>query len=193
MIHAIWTLLVALQITLPVQPKPIQPIAFTGVTIIDATGASPQLGMTLIIEGNRIAALGKSDQVTAPANARTVKADGKFLIPGLWDMHVHWYDEPSLPLFLTHGVTGVRVMCGYPVHLRWRKAVDSGQLLGPRFNLAGPIVDGPEPVWLDSLRARQRGTRPRRGAHHTRSRLRLREGLQFPAARRIRWRGRGSP
>ena len=149
----LWAFLAAPCALQPAPAQPSQPIAFTNVTIIDATGVPAQAGMTLVVEANRIAALGKTGEVAVPANARVVKADGKFLIPGLWDMHVHWYDEPSLPLFLTHGVTGVRVMCGYPVHLRWRKAVESGQLLAPRFNLAGPIVDGPEPVWLDSLRA----------------------------------------
>jgi len=68
-------------------------------------------------------------------------------------MHVHWYDEPSLPLFIVNGVTGVRIMCGFPLHLHWRKAISEGTLLGPRMVLAGPIVDGPAPFWPDAIRA----------------------------------------
>lgn len=149
--HLFWALLAALLFALPAQSS--EPIVFTGVTIIDATGAPPQPGMSLVLEGDRIIALGKTGEMATPANARVLHAEGKFVIPGLWDMHVHWYDEPSLPLFLVNGVTGVRIMCGFPVHLRWRNEVNAGKLLGPRFNLAGPIVDGPQPVWLDSLRA----------------------------------------
>jgi imidazolonepropionase-like amidohydrolase len=130
-----------------------EPIVITGATVIDGTGAPPQTGLSLVIEGERIAVLGKSADIAVPANAHVIHAEGKYVIPGLWDMHVHWYDEPSLPLFLVNGVTGVRIMCGFPVHLRWRSEVLGGKLLGPRFNLAGPIVDGPHPVWLDSIRA----------------------------------------
>lgn len=144
-------LLTSLLFAVPAQSS--EPMALTGVTIIDATGAAPQPGMSLVIEGDRIAALGKTGDVALPPKARIVNAAGKFVIPGLWDMHVHWYDEPSLPLFLANGVTGARIMCGFPVHLRWRKEVLAGKIVGPRFNLAGPIVDGPQPVWLDSLRA----------------------------------------
>ncbi len=151
--RAFLSLLTALLFALPAQADTPQPIVITGVTVIDATGAPPQAGMTLVIAGERIAELGKTGYVTIPAHARLVDGAGKFVIPGLWDMHVHWYDEPSLPLFLANGVTGVRIMCGYPRHLIWRKEIAAGKLLGPRLNLAGPIVDGPEPVWPDSLRA----------------------------------------
>jgi imidazolonepropionase-like amidohydrolase len=151
--RALWSFLTTLLFALPAQAETPQPIVITGVTIIDATGAPPQAGMTLVIEGERISEIGKTGRLALPAHARIVDGSGKFLIPGLWDMHVHWYDEPSLPLFLANGVTGIRIMCGYPRHLLWRKEIAAGRLLGPRLNLAGPIVDGPEPVWLDSLRA----------------------------------------
>jgi hypothetical protein len=129
------------------------PLAMTGVTVIDATGAPARSGMTIVLTGGRITAVGRTDQVVVPPGARIVDATGKYVIPGLWDMHVHWYDEPSLALFPVHGVTGVRIMCGYPLHLRWRREIDDGMLLGPQLILAGPIVDGPDPVWPDSLRA----------------------------------------
>jgi imidazolonepropionase-like amidohydrolase len=128
-------------------------LAFTRVTVIDGTGTSARPEMTVVIAGNRIRAMGKAGTIPLPARARVVSATGKFMIPGLWDMHVHWYDESSLALFLANGVTGVRIMCGFPLHLQWRRAVADGKLLGPRLVLAGPIVDGTDPVWPDSIRA----------------------------------------
>jgi hypothetical protein len=68
-------------------------------------------------------------------------------------MHVHWYDATYLPLFTANGVTGIRVMWGLPVNLKWRKGLAAGTLRGPRLALAGPIVDGPKPIWLGSTAA----------------------------------------
>ena len=82
-----------------------------------------------------------------------VDAPGKFLIPGLWDMHVHWYDERSLPLFTIEGVTGIRIMFGFPLHLDWQRRFAQGKLSGPRLVVAGPAVDGVPAVWPDSIRA----------------------------------------
>ena len=82
----------------------------------------------------------KSGKIHAPKDARVVDATGKFLIPGLWDMHVHWYDKDYLALFIANGVTGVRVMSGAaPIHYEWRKEVEQGSLLGPRMLIASPI------------------------------------------------------
>src|SRR6266404_5593930 len=133
--------------------SPPEALVLTGVTVIDATGRPAQADMAVVIQGGRIRAIGRTAAITVPDGARVVKAADKFLIPGLWDMHVHWYDEPSLPLFTANGVTGIRIMCGFPRHLEWRKKFADGRLLGPRLVLAGPIVDGPDPVWPDSLRA----------------------------------------
>ena len=65
-------------------------LVFTHVTVIDATGASPRPDMTVMITGNRIRAITKT-AVSIPKEAQVIDATGKFLIPGLWDMHVHWY------------------------------------------------------------------------------------------------------
>jgi len=107
--------------------------------------------MTVVIIGGRIAEIGNSEQVRTPKNLETVNAAGKFLIPGLWDMHVHWYDKDYLPLFIANGVTGVRQMFGAPEHYRWRKEIEAGRLLGPHMLIASPIVDGPKPVWPGSI------------------------------------------
>jgi len=65
-------------------------------------------------------------------------------------MHVHWYDKDYLPLFTANGVTGLRIMWGYPVHHAWRKAVENGTLLGPRMVIASSLIDGPNPIWPTS-------------------------------------------
>jgi imidazolonepropionase-like amidohydrolase len=129
------------------------PIVIRHVTVIDATGAAAQPDRTIVISRGRIAQVGKTGEIAVPPDAHVVDAADKFLIPGLWDMHVHWYDEASLPVFLANGVTGMRIMCGYPLHLAWRRKADEGKLFGPRLVIAGPIVDGAEPVWPDSIRA----------------------------------------
>ena len=118
--------------------------------MIDATGAPAQLDVTVVITGDRITALGKSAEVPPPANARIVDATGKFLIPGLWDMHVHWYAQDYLPLFNANRVTGVRIMWGMPEHHEWRKEIGQGSLLCPRLLIASAIVDGPKPNWPGS-------------------------------------------
>ena len=128
-----------------------QPLVLTHVTVIDTTGAPAQPDMTVVIIGDRIQGIAKSDTIRPPKNAETVDATGKFLIPGLWDMHVHWYDKDYLPLFIANGVTGVRQMFGAPEHYQWRKEIEAGRLMGPHMLIASPIVDGPKPVWPGSM------------------------------------------
>src|SRR5688500_5175775 len=67
------------------------PIVFRNVTVIDMQGSLPQPEMDVVIVGNRITAIGK--KVKVPDNAQIVDASGKFLIPGLWDMHVHIFNN----------------------------------------------------------------------------------------------------
>src|SRR5262245_1647213 len=70
------------------QPKS---LVFTHVTVIDATGAPAKADMTVVIGGDRITGLGSASTVRIPEEAQVVDGTGKFLIPGLWDMHVHWF------------------------------------------------------------------------------------------------------
>ncbi|MGH9913929.1 MAG: amidohydrolase family protein, partial [Pyrinomonadaceae bacterium] len=106
--------------------------------------------MTVVITGGRISEIGKTGKVRLPKDAQVVDATGKFLIPGLWDMHAHWSQKEYLPLFTANGVTGTRIMWGFPYHHAWRKQIESGTLLGPRMNIASPIIDGPNPIWRGS-------------------------------------------
>lgn len=127
-------------------------LAFTHVSVIDATGARIKPDMTVLITGDRIIELGPSGKVRVPKDAQVVNATGKFLIPGLWDMHVHWYgyDKAYLQLFIANGITGVRVMWGAPIHFEWRREIDDGKLSGPRMIISSTILDGPKPVWPGS-------------------------------------------
>jgi imidazolonepropionase-like amidohydrolase len=126
-------------------------LAITHVNVIDATGAGVKPDSMVLLEGDRITALGNSSTVHPPTDAVVVDATGKYLIPGLWDMHVHWYQENYLPLFIANGVTGVRMMWGYPIHHAWKKQIERGSLLGPRMYLASTLVDGPNPIWPGSF------------------------------------------
>jgi imidazolonepropionase-like amidohydrolase len=122
------------------------------VTVIDATGAEAKSDMTVVITGDRITTIGKAAEVKIPKDAQVVEAAGKFLIPGLWDMHTHIAAQDFLALFIANGVTGVRDMGGVWEALSlWRKLIKEGRLTGPRIVAAGPIVDGPKPVWPFSV------------------------------------------
>jgi hypothetical protein len=120
-------------------------------TVIDGTGAKARANVDVVVSAGRIAALQKGAETNA--TDWIVDATGKFLIPGLWDMHVHWHEQDSLPLFIANGVTGVRIMWGDAVHHGWRKEIEQGTLVGPRLYIASRIVDGPKPYWPSSVAA----------------------------------------
>ena len=120
-------------------------LALTHVTVIDTTGAPAQPDVTVVIRGDRIVGMGKSGKTRLPAGSQVVNATGKFLIPGLWDMDVLWYDKDYLPLFIANGVTSVRMTIGYAENYEWRKEVEAGQLLGPRMVIATRWLGGQHP------------------------------------------------
>src|SRR5260370_40046442 len=93
------------------------PIAFVHVSVVDVRSRETKPDMTVLVWKNRIIQIGSSKIVHVRKNARTVDARGKYLVPGLWDTHVHslWdANRPRLffPLFLANGVTGIREMGG---------------------------------------------------------------------------------
>ncbi|HEY6402568.1 MAG TPA: amidohydrolase family protein [Blastocatellia bacterium] len=125
------------------------------VTVIDVTGGPPKPDMTVVIKGDRISEIEEAGKFVATPGATVVDASGKFLIPGLWDMHVHWYNRDTFTLFTANGVTGVRQMSGTSDLLRWRqdfaKNIAKGSLPGTRMIVASPIIDGPRPIWPNSI------------------------------------------
>lgn len=124
-------------------------LALIHVTVIDATGSAPQADRTVVITGNRIASVSTAPP---PGSARKIDARGKFLIPGLCDMHVHiagvtadpkWSKTTLLPLLIANGITTVRDMGGDLAALEsWRKDINAGNLIGPRLYFPGPMLDG---------------------------------------------------
>lgn len=122
-------------------------LVLTHITVIDCTGAAPKPNSAVVIVGSQITAVGPQDGLTIPAGARVVDGTGKFVIPGLWDMHGHLTDatEDAFPLLIMNGVTGVRDMGGDLTQIdRWRSEIASGVRVGPHIVRAGPFVDGPK-------------------------------------------------
>ena len=123
--------------------------AITHVTVIDGTGAPPKTNQTVLVAGDRITAIGAVDAVRIPRGARTIDATGRFLIPGLWDAHIHTRYEgiDHLRLLISNGITSARNMSGPWEHLSqihsWRKQIQKGERVGPRLLTAGPLLDGP--------------------------------------------------
>jgi imidazolonepropionase-like amidohydrolase len=116
--------------------------------------------MTVIIKDGRIVGISKTAKHAFPMNTKIVDARNKFLIPGLWDMHVHtifgdWIPggkDVSLPLFVANGITGIRDMGGdLDTLLQWRSQISAGAILGPRMIIAGPMLDGPKSRFPSSI------------------------------------------
>ena len=142
-------------------------LAIRGVTVVDVRDGSLYPEHTVLVAGNRIAAVGRVHEVAVPDDAKVLEASGRYVIPGLWDMHVHSVANVALdrslrsvaaqdwhfPLFLAHGVTGVRNMndgtgdVTLALTKSVRRRLAEGVLLGPpRFVTAGPSLDGDPPL-----------------------------------------------
>jgi imidazolonepropionase-like amidohydrolase len=127
------------------------PLVIRGVTVIDATGRPPQAGMTVVMEEDRIAAIGPSTKQGIPAGSQVIDGKGKFLIPGLWDMHAHEFASLkedvtwSYPVYLANGVLGVREMWGPEDANAWRAVHARYGKPSPSVYIASPIIDGQRP------------------------------------------------
>ena len=106
---------------------------------MDGRSSTPRLDQTVLVRGTRIIAAGAASETTVPPGARIVDGRGKFLIPGLWDMHVHTVmpgGRQVLPLYIANGVTGVRDMASdWPTIKAWRADIAAGSLCSIRFSL----------------------------------------------------------
>ena len=142
-------------------------LAIRAVTVVDVMNGSIRAKQTVLVAGNRITAVGPADQVRIPRDAELVDAAGRYVIPGLWDMHVHSVNPVGvdtanraiaaqdwhLPLFLAYGVTGVRNMNDGTADMTLeltntikRQLADGSRRGPPRFFSAGPAVDGDPPL-----------------------------------------------
>jgi imidazolonepropionase-like amidohydrolase len=121
-------------------------LAFTNVSVIDGTDSVARPGQTVVVRGNRIVSVTPSSPADNRACDRVIDARGRFLIPGLWDMHVHTAVVSGtnvLALYVANGVTGVRDMAGdWTTLITWRDKIARGRLVGPRIVASGPYLEG---------------------------------------------------
>lgn len=120
-------------------------LIINNVTVIDATGAAPQPGISVKIIDGVIKSIDSIKGVTIPHGSTVIDASGMFLVPGLWDMHVHAHYEFFLPLFIANGVTGVREMWGIDIHHKWRQRIGEKGFISPRLYIASGVIDGDPP------------------------------------------------
>jgi len=121
-----------------------------GATLIDGTGRAPVRDATVVLSGDRVLVAGRHREI--PRGVRVLDLTGKYVIPGLWDMHTHatFFEDTVAPLHVVQGVTGVREMWGQPETHATRRRIESGEVLGPRMVVASAIVDGPGSIWPGS-------------------------------------------
>lgn len=145
-------------------------LAITSVAVVDVVEGSIRPDQDVLIDGNRIAAVHGSGAVAVPPEAMVIDGRGKYLIPGLWDMHVHGVnDEPPvswdfydpdageteqrktyMPLKVAFGITGVRELSGGEWTLKLRDDLEAGELLGPHLVAGSPLLDGPNPIFPET-------------------------------------------
>ncbi len=141
-------------------PVASQTTVFAHVALLSPERSGAIRDQTVIVKGDRIVWVGPADRARTDRDATIIEAQGKFLLPGFADMHVHLAREGDLLTYLANGITTVRNMWGDTTHLAWRKRIAAGRLLGPRIVTAGPIIDGTPPsvpsmlVLLDPAKAR---------------------------------------
>ena len=126
-------------------------LILTNVNVVDTRTGHMERKLTVVIKDGHIAAIAKVGLIQEDRKVHVINATGKYLIPGLWDMHVHsaggagapWVENIFYALYVANGVTGVRDMGGDLKLLEERrKRIDAGQLLGPRMVMVGPFLDG---------------------------------------------------
>ncbi len=125
-------------------------VIITHVTVINPGTSSVKSDVTVVIAGRYIASVSPTAKVRPQKNVMVIDGRGQYLIPGLWDTHVHsafgdWFPggrDIILPLFIANGVTGVRDMGGdLAILLEWRNQIAEHQIIGPRMVVSGPMLD----------------------------------------------------
>jgi imidazolonepropionase-like amidohydrolase len=129
-------------------------IVFQHANVVDVREGRVLQDQTVVIDAGRITVVDAGRAAKMPPGTQAVDATGKYLIPGLWDMHVHaaWpsFDQMFAPLFVANGVTGVREMYGSFFLIKsWKQRYHAGEPW-PRMIGAGHILDGPKPFWRGS-------------------------------------------
>jgi imidazolonepropionase-like amidohydrolase len=146
--------------------QPLRPVAITHVNVIDVVAGAVLADQTVVLANGKITTVGLSSSVEAPREAVIVAAAGEYLIPGLWDMHVHLRSDAAQPgtrlaseneamldFFLPNGVVGICEMGGDLADhvIRWRDEIRAGKREGPRILTAGRKIDNDPPAWPGSI------------------------------------------
>ncbi|HEX6751006.1 MAG TPA: amidohydrolase family protein [Longimicrobium sp.] len=126
--------------------------AITHVNVVPMTRDTVLADATVLVRDGRIAAVGAAARVRVPAGARQIDGRGKFLVPGLADMHTHLFSDGDevadsvapyeLGVMLANGVTAARLMIGTPEHLALRRGIEAGRIAGPQLWVASPQLAG---------------------------------------------------
>lgn len=142
-------LLLAVYVTYSCNAQFSNETVFRNVNVIPMNEEKVLKDQDVVIENGVIKTIGAAGKVKYDKNARIIEAKGKFLIPGLAEMHAHVppVDDLApmkdvLSLFLNNGVTTIRGMLGHPKHLELRSMIESGEIIGPHFYTSGPSFNG---------------------------------------------------
>lgn len=128
----------------------VRPLVIRDVAVVDVETGAVRPGQTVVCEAARVTAVGAADRTSVPRGALVIDGRGAYVIPGLWDMHVHlsWTGETALAALVANGVTGVRDMGGRLGELdAWRVRIADGRLVGPLITRAGPTLNGQAFAW----------------------------------------------
>jgi imidazolonepropionase-like amidohydrolase len=120
--------------------------AFVNVNVIPMDTERVLENQTVIVEGDHITAIGPADEMSVPKGAKIIKGNGNYLMPGLADMHFHFFVDPDpdfMRVPLAEGVTTVRNISALPEHQRWKDEVNNGERVGPTIYTSGPMIVGP--------------------------------------------------
>ena len=159
----ILALALAAQPAIAQEAPPREKIAIVGADVLPMTATERLTDQTVLVDGERIAAVGPRASTAVPAGYRTIDARGKVVMPGLVDMHIHMSPAPgtswdstqrALAISLANGVTTARVMSGAPSHPAVRASVEAGTLAGPRLYIAAPSIADPNTPRADAARAK---------------------------------------
>ncbi|MBL0356658.1 MAG: hypothetical protein IPP72_07050 [Chitinophagaceae bacterium] len=130
-----------------------QTILIKKVNIVDVENGRIISNKQVIIKDGIISQVVDANTMLQTKADTVIDGTGKYLMPGLWDMHTHvWNDATTFPLLIANGVTGIRGMFESMYNVNnWRDNISKGKMEGPQLFVAGPIVDGPKPIWPGSV------------------------------------------
>ena len=137
-------------------------LMISNVAVVDVSSGDIIQDQVVLISGDTIRKVVSAGEVDQYSAKETIDGAGKFIMPGLWDMHVHFRggdtlveeNKDLLPLFLAYGITSVRDAGGdiTPSVLEWREQIKNKKLAGPQIFTPGPKLDGDKPAWAGSIK-----------------------------------------